>query len=352
MTALKGKAIADFVARGAKSAAAVLLYGPDEGLVRERADALARKVVADFKDPFNYIELSDADLKGDPARLADEAAALSFAGGARVVRLKTTGDAKASAAAANLVAGLDAGHLKLNALILIEAGDLTKASAIRKAFEGSRLAVALPCYSDAPADVRALARDAAKAEDLSFEDGALELLVSLLGEDRGVSRSEIDKLILMKGLKSQRSGHGAISLEDVRESMADGVGDSLDEAAGAAADGAASKLARALWKSAAAGASPISLLRALARAFSRLRDAQRYIGDGDSPAGAMKKLRPPVFFAEERAFAARLDRWPLARLDQALEVLLQAELAAKTTGAPQREIAERAALRLAMMAGR
>ena len=351
MTALKGKAIADFVRAGVKTAGAVLLYGPDSGLVRERADALARGLVADFKDPFNYIELADADVKSDPARLADEAAALSFAGGLRVVRLKTAGEGAAAAAKA-LVDGLDAGPLKANALVLIEAGDLAKSSGLRKLFEKSKSAVTLPCYADGAADVRAIALDAARAEDLRFEDDALALLVSLLGDDRGVSRSEIEKLTLYKGLKSQRSGPGTITVEDVKATMADGVGDALDDAAGAAADGAADRLARALWKSAMAGASPISLIRALARAFHRLRDAQGRIAGGASVGEAMMKLRPPIFFMEQRPFEARLRKWPLARLDAALDLLVEAELDAKTTGAPQKEIAERTALRLATMAGR
>ena len=54
---------------------AMLLYGPDGGLVRERADALARQVVDDLGDPFRVAELGPAQLKADPARLADEAAA-------------------------------------------------------------------------------------------------------------------------------------------------------------------------------------------------------------------------------------------------------------------------------------
>lgn len=351
MTALKGKAIADFVRAGAQGAGAVLVYGPDQGLVRERADSLARKVVADFKDPFNYIELADADLRSDGGGLADEAAALSFAGGLRVIRLRTAGEGAAAAAKA-LVDGLDAGYLKANALVLVEAGDLAKSSGLRKLFEKSKSAVALPCYADEAADIRILALEAARAEDLRFEDEALCLLVSLLGDDRGVSRSEIEKLILYKGLKSQRSGPGAISVDDVKATLADGVGDALDDAAAAAADGAADRLARALWKSAMAGASPIGLIRALARAFHRLRDAQARIADGASPADAMMKLRPPVFFMEQRPFQARLRRWPLGRLDAALDLLVEAELDAKTTGAPQKEIAERTALRLAMMAGR
>ena len=78
------------------------------GWCAERADTLAKSVVADFKDPFNYIDLTDADLKTEPARLADEAAALSFAGGERVVRLKTIGEAAAKAAQ-TLIDGLDGG---------------------------------------------------------------------------------------------------------------------------------------------------------------------------------------------------------------------------------------------------
>lgn len=351
MTALKGKAIAEFVKRGAKGPGAVLIYGPDAGLVRERGDALARHLVEDFKDPFNYIELSDADLKAEPARLSDEALALSFAGGERVVRLRTSGEAAARPAGA-LVDGLDKGHLKLNALVIVEAGDLGKTSGLRKIFEKSTTAIALPCYADAPADIRALALEMAQAEDLRIEDDALALLMSLLGEDRGVSRSELEKLILFKGLKSQRPGPDVIGVEDVRTCLADGVGDAVDEAARAAADGASERLARALWKSAAAGASPIALLRALVRQFSRLREAQALVAGGQTPAGAMARLRPPVFFMEQRAFEANLKRWPLARLEAALDMLLKAELDAKTTGAPQREIAERAALRLAMMGRR
>ncbi|GAB4525094.1 MAG: DNA polymerase III subunit delta [Amphiplicatus sp.] len=351
MTALKGRQIEAFMKRRDPSVCAVLVYGPDAGLVRERAESLARAVVPDLQDPFNAVALSEADLKAEPARLADEAAALSFAGGERVVRLRAGAEASAKAAKI-LLDGLEAGHLRPNALVIVEAGDLPPASALRKMFEKAKRAAALPCYVDGPADVRALAVDAAQAEDLRFDDDALDLAVSLLGDDRGASRAELDKLVLYKGPRAIRSGPGTITLEDVRAVLADGVGDALDEAAAAAADGQAAALSRALYKSAAAGANPITLLRALGRTFSRLRAAQTLIAEGLSPDMAMKRLRPPVFFMEQRAFAARLRRWPGAKLDAALDLLLEAELAAKTTGAPQREIAERAAFRLAAMAGR
>ena len=87
-------------------------------------------------------------------------------------------------------------------------------------------------------------------------------------------------------------------------------------------------------------AQPMKAVAALASTGSRGAEA------------AMARLRPPVFFMEKRAFEARLRRWPLAKLDAALDLLLEAELGAKSTGLPDQEIVERTALRIAGMAGR
>ena len=69
---------------------AALVYGPDSGLVNERLRLLATSVVEDLGDPFRVVELSGSELRSDPARLADEAAAISFTGGRRLVKLRAT----------------------------------------------------------------------------------------------------------------------------------------------------------------------------------------------------------------------------------------------------------------------
>ena len=191
MTALKGRAIKAFLQKPDPGAAAILVYGPDAGLVRERAGLLARRIVDDLSDPFNAIELTDADLKDEPARLADEIAALSFAGGERVGvafgghGLPRTGsnpcvlqEGEASAKAVEtLLKGLDAGAIKPNGLVVIEGGDLSPRSGLRKMFEKAKCAVALPCYADAPADVRDLAKELARHEGLRIDEDALDLFV-------------------------------------------------------------------------------------------------------------------------------------------------------------------------------
>src|SRR6516165_6273863 len=107
--------IAAFLQRPDPEIRAVLLYGPDEGLVRERAAAVARSVCPDLKDPFRVAELTAAVLAADPARLADEAAQLSLTGGRRVVRVRGAGDGLAKLFGEFLKTALD------DALIVVEA---------------------------------------------------------------------------------------------------------------------------------------------------------------------------------------------------------------------------------------
>jgi DNA polymerase III subunit delta len=50
------------------------------------------------------------------------------------------------------------------------------------------------------------------------------------------------------------------------------------------------------------------------------------------------------------AFQAQLRRWPLARLGQAIERLVEAEIAAKRTAAPAESLTARALIQLAQAA--
>jgi len=75
---LPASRVAAFLHQPDPAIRAVLLYGPDAGLIRERADTLARGVCPDLHDPFRVADLSAAALAADPARLADEAAQMSL----------------------------------------------------------------------------------------------------------------------------------------------------------------------------------------------------------------------------------------------------------------------------------
>ena len=54
---------------------------------------------------------------------------------------------------------------------------------------------------------------------------------------------------------------------------------------------------------------------------------------GASMDRALSQLQPPVFYKAKDAFAADVQRWPLASIQAALDRLVEAEAQSKRTGA-------------------
>ena len=104
--------------------------GPMPAWCRSAPRSCSKAWSPDLTDAFNVADLSETVLLADPARLADEAAAISMMGGRRVVRVRGAGNDLADL----LESFLD--DPKGDALVVIEAGDLAKTSALRKLFDG------------------------------------------------------------------------------------------------------------------------------------------------------------------------------------------------------------------------
>jgi DNA polymerase-3 subunit delta len=317
---------------------AVLIYGPDAGLVRERLDRLAKSVSPDLSDPFRVADLTMPMLKEDPARLSDEIAALSMMGGRRVVRVRDASDALAGP----LRSWLD--HPLGDALLLIEAGDLTPRSALRKLAESEAKLAALACYADEGGSLQAVIADGLRSHGLTAEPDAVGWLADHLGGDRLLTRSELEKLALYMG-DSRR-----VTLEDASAVTGDTAAFSQDDLAMAASEGDQATAQRVLDRLLREGVSPITLLRGLQRHFTRLHLVAGLVADGKSVDQAVAALRPPLHFRVAGRMKSQLPRWPAEKLATALEVLLTAEIDCKTTGLPAPEICGRAVLQLARAA--
>jgi len=338
---ITGSRIDGFVAKPDPAARAILIYGPDSGLVRERADRLARGVVPDLGDPFRVVELQGSTLREDPARLGDEAAQIAMIGGRRVVRVRDATDGCAAAFAAFLE------HPLGDALVLVEAGDLSARAKLRALFEAEDNAAALPCYVDDPDAIAGLVREMLHGSNLAAAPDALEYLTTHLGGDRLLIRREIEKLILFMG-----PGAGQVRLEDVEACIGDNAAQSLDDAVLAAADGDPRRAEHALARAFAEGEAPVGALRAAQRYFQRLHAAGAAVEAGASAEHAADSMKPKLFWKVRGRFIAQLRFWSAARVGQALERLTAAEIACKSTGLPDEAIATRCFLELAGAAGR
>ena len=156
-----------YIAKPPAGLVAALIFGPDQGLVRERAEALAKTIVPDLNDAFRVSELDDTALASDGARLADEAASISMLGGRRVVRVRGAGNGLSKL----FDSFLD--DPKGDALVVVEAGDLAKGASLRKVFEEADNAAAIACYADNDRDLADVVRNALKTEGLSISAEAL-----------------------------------------------------------------------------------------------------------------------------------------------------------------------------------
>jgi len=314
---------------------AVLLYGPDTGLARERADTLARAICPDLRDPFRVADLAASALAGDPARLADEAAQIGLMGGRRVVRVREAGDALAPPFARFLA------ETVADALVIAEAGDLPARSALRRVFDAAPRAAAIGCYPDSARDLAQVIRDAFAAHRIAASRDATDFLVQHLGEDRMLTRAELEKLTLYAG----DGGH--IELDEARAVIADSAALSLDDALLAAAEGEAAALDRALARVFQEGESPVTVIRALLRHLQRLHLLAARVAGGSSVEEAIRGARPPIFFKEQDSYRRQLARWSTARLGRALERVAEAEFRMKLTGRPAETICREAMFALA-----
>ena len=319
--------------------ACVLLYGPDRGLVRERALTLLKTIVDTPDDPFRVVEITGANLKNDPARLADEAKAMALGGGRRLIRLRDVSDAITKTITAYLeTAGVG------DALIVIEGGELGPRSSLRKLFEKAKNAASIACFGDDARSLPMVINETLMAHGLKPSRDALAYLLSNLGSDRSVTRSELEKLALYMGAP------GPIELGDAMATINDNAATAMDDITLAAGYGDQAKLDKALIRALGEGIHPVQILRAAARHFLRLHQAAGMVATGDNPDMAMKSLKPPVMFMQVDSFRTQLQRWRPARLSDAIDLLVVAEMECKTTGMPIEAVCGRALMRIAQAA--
>ena len=294
---------------------ALVLYGEDAGLIRERADQVTKAVVGSLDDPFRLSVLEPAEH----ARLAEEATALSLTGGARVVRVRETGDGLVAA----LTALLDA---KKSSLLVIEAPDITSRSKLRALAEKRPDMAAIPCYAEDGATLAGTIRDILNADKITIVPEALTYLTTVLGADRIATRSEINKLALFAGQG------GAVSLEDAETTIGDAANLGVEDALYAATEGDPAATDRAINLAISEGAVGVQIIRVALSHLQKLLRAKIAMQNGASSEEAMRSMRPPIFFRRTGSFAKALGRFSVDSLVATSNKLLELELACKTTG--------------------
>jgi DNA polymerase-3 subunit delta len=313
MVALKAHEAERFIAEPSDAIRLFLIYGSDSGAITERARALEKCALKRGRGEA-VLRVGSDELSAEPGRVADEANSASLFGGEAVISLRV----------------LDGRHNVIGALqslldrppetawVIVEAAELSPTSALRKAFEASRHAVALPTYSVEGAELSRFIRAAAEEAGVRIDPAALEMLSENLGGDRLAIRGELEKLFLYVGEEK------SVTPADVEAIVGDTTAAEMDATIDAALLGDHEALETGLQRMRAEAGSPPSLGAATLRHLLALQTLRAAVDAGENVESAVNYARPPIFSRRRKTIAAELSRWRSGDLVEARRRIDQA----------------------------
>ncbi|MGV6874511.1 DNA polymerase III subunit delta [Pseudochelatococcus sp. B33] len=340
MVAVKAGDVERVLASPDPKAAVFLIYGPDTGLVSERARRLADGAVDDPADPFQMVRLDGDEVAADPLRLLDEANTIGLFGGRRAIRVGATSRNLAPALTPLLAAPPQ------DAVVVVEAGDLQRSSPLRTLCERSPTALAIPCYADGAREIGGLIDSTMREHGLAIERDARAALMSLLGADRVASRAELDKLALYA------RGASEVTLADVHAVVGDVSALAVDAVVDAAFGGDLPALDHAFTRLMGEGFDAGVLLGFVLRHALALARARHAIeAGGETPSSAMEGMRA-LHFKRKAAVERHLRLWTGADLTRIVRELGTATANTRRNAALAPELAQKTLWTIALGARR
>lgn len=334
MTALKAHEVERFLRRPDLSAGIFVVYGQDPGLVRE----IAGQLVEHYSDGgMGLTTLEGSELDSDPGQLLVEAKTGSLFAEKRVIRVRNAGKALA-APLAELAA--DPG----DAIVVVEAGNLAPKDALRALAESSKNARALPCYADSGETLQRLIADTFNKAGIAAEPEVAQTLRNILGNDRDITRRELEKLVLYA------ANTKVLTREDVLTLCADNASLAIDDISDAIGTGRAAELETALSRALASAVDPQRILFAVASHFAALRRWRAVVDSGVSVRDVLDGARPKPHFSRRASLEQQLRLWNDVSLAAATERVQAATGESRKVYALSDTVMRRALLSLARQA--
>ena len=282
--------------------------GPDESGSSDAAATIARLL-----GEAEMIDLAGAELRKDPARLADEARSVSLFGDKRVIHVRCTGDEIYDSIEALLASPIEGWPV-----LIVAAG----------ASDKSRVAKLLADRPDAlvamfhPPDVRSVAqvvRTMADGLGVRLGDDLAERIARNAALDARTARSEVEKLALYLDASPQapRSAD-AQALDAIGAVNAD---DGLMPLVNVALSGESGRLAGELARMRELGLNPVGVLLMAERRAAQLAQLAGKLGRRSDINALLEQER--VFFREKADVANQLRRWRGRKLERLIAKLAE-----------------------------
>ena len=291
---------------GIMNISAVLIYGPDAGLVDELCDRAIDKLEID-KD--NLLAIDANELREKQDAVFAESCSPSMFGGRKAVIISGAGDGDSKIITELVNSG------SLCATVIVTAGDL-RLGTLRRLFEDGKNIAAVACYTDDTKTLETLIH-----KELSAEAGirqvtpdAMSYMLSHLGGDRGITRGFLQKIAISV------SDQHVVELDDVEKCLPDASATSADDYMYSLTAGHINQTMIALDRLIYGGADANMLVRMLYTHFTKLLTA---VVDGQLP---------KLFWKVADKFNMAVKIWPEQEIVNVLSKLNDLEKQCRTNG--------------------
>lgn len=312
----------------------VILFGSNEGTIALLQKKCAEAVCGDVQDAFRYAALEMSEISKDGQEIYAEYYAQSLMGGRRAVVVKNA-DNNLAAVLKNLIPDAKSDNL----LIVCSSSLNTKSSLITWAKDRADVII-VGCYDDREENIAESAAALLRAQGLTFDTAALQVLCSRLSPDRKVNQGEIEKLAMYLGERKN------VTIADVKAAVSDVAGANYEDFCYYVAGGEVLKSCAMFERLLKEGEEPAVIIRQLTYHFNKLLGCAALLEQGKSVEDAVKSLRPPLMFYRKNSFMQQLRIWTRERLLGALSMLYDCERDCKTTNLPAEQVASYCVMRI------
>lgn len=322
---LKAGQIKSLASQISKNYKGFLIYGTDVGTIQETARNILRLLGAQV----SVTDITADRLKETPTLFWDEVTAISMFGDRHVIRFKNPSDTFAKEIDAFLTQ--DTG----DTFVLMTADNLNTKSALVKACDAAEAIGCIGCYPQEEQDIRQTIQQILSENGYLIAPDALAFLSTSLGSDKGVTLSEIDKLMLYMGTEKQ------VTLAHAEASIGNGSAVSIDDLIMSALSGKPASVQKNYQLLLQEGTQPVAITRSFISKLNQLILVLSKIKKGEAVDSAIRATPPFIPFKYNNLWKKIVLSWPENSAYEALFIMLDAEKNCKT-GLPAELICNRA----------
>ncbi len=305
-----------------------LIYGPNEGLIRESIDTIYKSFSKGSE--CEKVNINGKQLDESISTLNDEITTFSLFSEKKFIILDLVKEKHASIIEGILILDCE------NVCMVVKADNLTKSSKIRKLYETSKNHFSLACYDDDIKVLSSLLEKFQKEHNIIFDSDVKSFLLNNLSNDRMIIKNELEKMLLSLSEDDRK-----VDIEKLRYILHDSAHADFQQINNSILFGNIEKGSKSLEKLFNLGTNPVAILKSFNNYIMRIRLTQVELSKGKQFDEAIKILKPPVFWKEKSDFKRHCLMWPANVIDKIINEVLSSEIKCMTNNIIAKEQCEK-----------